>query len=135
MAFEVLIAHPDGLHPHTILQYVKEKWPERDWGSLEHEQVWGDLLYGSIAPRKASWMFHKEGRWAVTEAGREAFHRYTDPLRFLDEAGRLSFKGWFAAKFPGLAQQLGPRRHPQPGGRVGGSRVVCAAPGDRERRS
>ncbi|PYX56892.1 MAG: hypothetical protein DMG76_13510 [Acidobacteria bacterium] len=100
-AFEVLIAHPDGLHPHTILQYVKEKWPERDWGSLEHEQVWGDLLYGSIAPQKASWMFHKEGRWAVTEAGREAFHRYTDPLRFLDEAGRLSFKGWFAAKFPG----------------------------------
>jgi len=110
-AFEVLIAHPDGLHPRTLLEYVKEKWPERDWGSPEHEKVKDDLMYGSIAPGKASWIFYKEERCVVTEAGREAFHRYTDPLRFLDEAGRHSFKGWLAAKFPGPIATIAKTRY------------------------
>ncbi len=110
-AFDVLIAHPDGLYPHAILQHFKQKWPEHNRGNLEDKQAWDDLMYGSIAPTKASWMFEKQGRWVVTDAGREAFHQYTDPLRFLNEAGRHSFKGWLVARFPGPIATIAKTRY------------------------
>ena len=110
-AFDVLIAHPDGLYPHAILQHFKQKWPEYNRGNPEDKQAWDDLMYGSIAPTKASWMFEKQGRWLVTDAGREAFHQYTDPLRFLNEAGRHSFKGWLVANFPGPIATIAKTRY------------------------
>jgi hypothetical protein len=110
-AFEILIAHPDGLNPHAIVQEFKNDWPENDLKYLENRSVWDELIYSSIAPTKASWMFDNQGRWVVTEAGRKAFYEHTDPLKFLDEAGRHSFKGWLAVKFPGLIAAVAKTRY------------------------
>jgi hypothetical protein len=104
-AFEILLAHPDGLPPQDVLEHIEEavalteseseQPPSKSLRRFE-EIVW----LGTIAPAKAGWLLNDLERWLVTEEGQRAFARFQDPEEFLLEAGRRSRRGWMSVQFP-----------------------------------
>lgn len=101
-AFEILLANPEGMTPYAVLQRFQQDWPDLENGESRLQMVWEGLLYGTVAPAKALWLRDNQGRWLVTEEGRQAFHQFQDPEQFLAEAGRRSLKGWVTVRFPAL---------------------------------
>src|SRR5215510_12742650 len=101
-AFEILLAHPEGMTPYAVLQCFQQELPEQYRRHSQSQKIWDGLLYGTVAPTKALWLSNNEGRWLITEAGRQAFYQFQDPEQFLAEAGRHSLKGWLTVRFPTL---------------------------------
>src|SRR2546428_7107467 len=101
-AFEILLAHPEGLTSYTIFLRFQQGLTVQYEGDLDDRKIWDGLVYGMVAPAKAHWLNNDQGRWLVTEEGRHAFHQFQDPERFFVEAGRYSLKGWVTVRFPSL---------------------------------
>ncbi|MEP7247316.1 MAG: restriction endonuclease [Gammaproteobacteria bacterium] len=91
--FEILQAEPDGLPARLAL--------ERLSGALtltEHEAgMYADgnrrfekiVRFSTIDCVKAGWLLKNKGTWSVTDAGRVAFAKFTEPAAFHKEATRL----------------------------------------------
>lgn len=88
---EILSNHPDGLAPSVALQLLAERASltayELESTSSGRPRYVRSLHFATIELAKAGWMA-KSGRskWSVTEEGKRAFAKYTDPEMFFREA-------------------------------------------------
>lgn len=105
-AFEILLAHPEGLPFNSTLKHIKQSVPlpgvERDTrlSQLFLNSVEEVARLGMIASVKAGWLANHHDIMSVTELGRRAYTRYQDPEVFMTKAGRRSVMGWLSIAYP-----------------------------------
>jgi restriction system protein len=97
--FKVLVDFPDGLSAKTVLERLPEVVPPTEFEQTHYpnrpdirryEKI---VRFSTIGPVKAGWLIKDRGLWTVTDLGRQAFARYTDPEAFMREADRL-YRQW-----------------------------------------
>jgi restriction system protein len=96
---QVLIDHPDGLHPREVFREVARQVPPTPYEAADYPNRPGVRRYENlirfrtISLVKAGWMVKDAGVWTVTDEGRRAYAALTDPLTFRRESTRL-YKVW-----------------------------------------
>ena len=97
--FEVLIPHTEGLLAKRVLETLQSVVPPTDFekqdypgrpGTRRYEKT---VRFATIAPVKAGWLVKNKGLWTITDEGRSAYKRYSDPYELTREAGRL-YQQW-----------------------------------------
>jgi len=110
LVFDLLWFEPQGLYVSEIMRYIQATVPlsEFETGyypfapySPRYEVV---IRVGTIPLVRAGWLEKtKNGRWFITEAGREASKRYKNAEDFFEESVRL-FLQWKSIENSRLAQ-------------------------------
>jgi restriction system protein len=100
LVFDLLWFEPQGLYASEIMRYIQATVPlsEYETGyypfapySPRFEVI---IRVGTIPLVRAGWLEKtKNGRWIITESGREACKRYNNAEDFFDESVRL-FQEW-----------------------------------------
>ena len=93
--FEVLLNHPEGLPVETALQTCLPRV-----SNAEDRRLGEQLLRGCVAPIKAGWLEMNGSGFLLSQEGKLAFQRYSDPDDFLVRAGQHSLRGWMSVHFP-----------------------------------
>lgn len=93
--FEVLLDHPEGLTIKAALQSCL-----RTDSNAESRRLGEQLLRGCVAPMKAGWLKYNGNGFVVSEEGKLAYQRYSDPDDFLLRAAKHSWRGWISIHFP-----------------------------------
>lgn len=93
--FEVLLDHPEGLPIKAALETCLARISNSDNGLPG-----GQLLQGCVAPIKAGWLVIDGDSFVVSQEGKLAYQRYSDPDDFLLHAGKHSLRGWMSIHFP-----------------------------------
>ncbi len=95
--FEILEAHPDGMRARDALRALQEKveltpYEEGEYssGGKRFDKM---VRFATIACVKAGWLVKEKGIWTLTEAGKEAYRRYSSPTTFYRQA-RLQYQAW-----------------------------------------
>lgn len=97
--FKVLLEHPDGLPAKDVLKRVEDETDLTDFEKSDFTNHPGvrrfdkHVRFATIKAVKAGWLVKTKGEWSVSDAGREAYRKYTDPERFEREA-HLLYKQW-----------------------------------------
>jgi len=104
--FEILAATPEGLKAGEALTrleqqseltpYESENFPS---GPRRFEV---ETRFSTIAFVKAGWLHKERGIWRVTEAGKAALDKYSQPVAFRKEALRLYYKSQEGVQEPTL---------------------------------
>jgi restriction system protein len=99
--FEVLMPHPEGMQARDALAAVAAAIElteyERGYyqaGARRFEKI---LRFATIDCVKAEWLVKAKGKWTVTAAGREAYHKFADPEAFYKRAVAL-YQEWKATQ-------------------------------------
>jgi restriction system protein len=110
LVFDLLWFEPQGLYVSEIMRYIQATVPlsEYETGyypyapySPRYEVV---IRVGTIPLVRAGWLEKtRNGRWFITEAGREACKRYNNAADFFEESVRL-FVQWKASENNRLVQ-------------------------------
>ncbi|HYL99516.1 MAG TPA: hypothetical protein VEZ90_11220 [Blastocatellia bacterium] len=102
--FEVLLSHPDGMNTYSLVRSLEGSLPESlHWtGPITKHSLETMVQLGISAPAQAGWISNHDGLWSVSAAGRKAYASNDNPERFLNEAAKLSIKGWLSITFPKL---------------------------------
>jgi restriction system protein len=110
LVFDLLWFEPQGLYVSEIMRYIQATVPlsEYETGyypfapySPRYEVI---IRVGTIPLVRARWLEKtKNGRWFITEAGREASKRYKNAEDFFEESVRL-FLQWKSVEKERLAQ-------------------------------
>lgn len=110
LVFDLLWFEPQGLYVSEIMRYIQSTVPlsEYETGyypyapySPRYEVV---IRVGTIPLVRAGWLEKtRNGRWLITEAGREACKRYNNAADFFEESVRL-FVQWKASENNRLVQ-------------------------------
>jgi restriction system protein len=110
LVFDLLWFEPQGLYVSEIMRYIQATVPlsEYETGyypyapySPRYEVV---IRVGTIPLVRAGWLEKtKNGRWFITEAGRDACKRYKNAADFFEESVRL-FVQWKASENNRLVQ-------------------------------
>ena len=100
--FQVLLDKPDGLPAKNVLKRLEtvvpptpfelEDYPKRP-GVRRFEKT---VRFCTIKSVKAGWLEKKMGDWTLTDEGRAAYKKFTDPERFEQAATQL-YKEWKAS--------------------------------------
>jgi restriction system protein len=96
--FKILLDHPEGLSAKEILQRMEQVIPPTEFEKSDYETRPGVqrfkkmIRFATIAPVKAGWMLKDKGKWYLTEEGRKAYAKYSDPLEFKIETRRLYYE-------------------------------------------
>jgi len=92
--FAILLEHPDGLPGREVLRQMQERFPPTEYEAGFYKTNQKDNR-GAIATRwwtvdcvKAGWMEKPASGWRITDEGKRAYERYTDPGEFAREASR-----------------------------------------------
>ena len=97
--FEILLPHPEGLAARDVLQRLEDVVPPTDFERSTYpkrpnirrfEKI---VRFSTINVVKAGWLVKDKGTWSLTDEGRAAFKKITDPEAFALEAQRL-YKEW-----------------------------------------
>jgi restriction system protein len=97
--FQVLLAEPEGLPAQEVLRRVEALRPPSEFelqdypnrpGVRRYEKV---IRFSTITSTKAGWLIKANARWSLSPEGRDAFSKYQDPERFLDEAWKI-YEAW-----------------------------------------
>ena len=96
--FEVLTGHPDGLPAAEAIRAVEQqrvKLTPHEAGHYANGVRRFDKIirFATITCVKAGWLVKERGRWFLTDAGREARTRYTDPEAFIRKSVEL-YRAW-----------------------------------------
>lgn len=97
--FRILLAHPEGLPAREVLRQLEEEVPPTEWEAEEYQNRPGVrrfekiVRFASINQVKAGWLLKNVGHWTLTDEGREAYKRFTDPEEFMREAIKL-YREW-----------------------------------------
>lgn len=100
--FEILIQHPDGLPAKTVLDLLEKSVSLTEFEKSVYpnqpniRRFTKIVRFGTITTVKAGWLVKTKGTWAVTDQGKQAFNRLTDPEQFYRESIRL-YTQWRAA--------------------------------------
>lgn len=98
-AFEVLMEHPEGLQARKVLEEVEKRvtltsFEQSTYPSNPRVRRFEKILrFSTIGPVKAGWIAKDRGEWQVTDDGRAAYEKYSDPAEFMREAGRV-YRKW-----------------------------------------
>jgi restriction system protein len=104
--FEVLIAHPDGMHGRDAIaavrkkveltEYEKGSYPTSPPGVTRFEVI---VRFATVDCVKAAWLLKQKGRWVITDEGKKAFAdpAFVDPGVFYREAVKRYHK-WKAGQ-------------------------------------
>ena len=93
--FQLLLNEPDGLPAKTVLERLSTLVPPTAFEQTfysdrpnvrRYEKI---VRFSTIAPVKAGWMVKNKGAWSLTDEGRAAYSRYSDPEQFTREARTL----------------------------------------------
>src|SRR5262245_9626003 len=101
--FEALIANPEGLSAKEALGRAAKaltltEYEKGSYSSTPNSNRFDKILrFSTIGPVKAGWMVKSKGKWKVTEDGRRAFARFTEPEEFVRESDRL-YQRWAQAR-------------------------------------
>jgi restriction system protein len=99
--FEILLPRPDGLPAKDVLEQLEKLVPPNTFEEAtypnrpnvrRYEKI---VRFASIGPTKAGWLVKNKGTWSLTDGGRAAFQKFSDPETFMREAGRL-YRAWKA---------------------------------------
>jgi restriction system protein len=96
---QVLMEHPDGLSAREVLAQVERRVQPTPFEQSEYPDAPGVrrfekiVRFSTIGPVKAGWMVKSKGTWTITDDGREALAKFTDPAEFMREADRL-YRKW-----------------------------------------
>jgi hypothetical protein len=93
--FEVLLDHPDGLPVGVALETSLAKVSQE-----KTERLCEQLLRGCVAPMKAGWLLVNGNGFSLSEEGKRAYQRHSDPDDFISTAGKQSVRGWMSVNFP-----------------------------------
>src|ERR1043166_8246461 len=99
--FEILWSHPEGLQAKHILDEAERTMKLSDFEKSTYpkhpnvRRVEKLVRFSTIPVVKAGWLVKSKGQWMLTEEGRRAFQKFTDPEEFTREAVRL-FRRWRA---------------------------------------
>src|SRR5207302_1709544 len=91
--------YPEGLPPQEVIARTKKLAPPTPFEESEYEKNPGvvrydkQLRFHTIGHVKAGWLVKTGKVWELTDAGREAFRQFTDPVAFENEAARL-YREW-----------------------------------------
>ncbi|HEU0295741.1 MAG TPA: restriction endonuclease [Anaerolineales bacterium] len=92
---ELLMDKPDGLPAKDILDLIPKSIPLNEfesgyYPSNPNTPRYQKLIrFGTIDLVKAGWLVKNKGRWFITEEGKLAYNKFTDPEKFYKEAARL----------------------------------------------
>jgi restriction system protein len=101
--FEVLLTASDGLPAKEVLDRVASsmnltEFEKTTYASNPNVRRFEKIVrFSSIPPTKAGWLVKSKGRWNLTEEGRRAYERYSDPEKFFLESVRL-YREWEATR-------------------------------------
>lgn len=107
--FRVLLDHPDGLQAREVLRRLVAQVPPTPFeetiyptqpNTRRYEKI---VRFSTIGAVKAGWLVKEGGIWHLTDEGKDAYARLSDPEEFYREAGRL-YRAW-AAEQPGDEQE------------------------------
>jgi restriction system protein len=98
--FGILLQHPDGLRGRAALEKLAasvqltphEAGNYEGGGDVSRRFEWL-VRFATIACVKAGWLVKQKGTWFLTEDGRQAYQRFTDPEDFQKEAARR-YREW-----------------------------------------
>jgi len=111
---EILMSEPEGLAARVALdRLATEAQPLTEHeagfyadGSRRFEKI---VRFATVDCVKAGWLVKHKGSWTVTDAGRQAYAKFTAPEAFHKEAARLY---WQWKKAQGATQQAEPAAAP-----------------------
>jgi len=95
----VLAESPDGMAARDVLAEVEKRTPPTPFELTDYPKAPGVrrfekiVRFSTISAVKAGWLTKSKGTWRVTDDGREALARFTDPAEFMREAVRL-YRAW-----------------------------------------
>jgi restriction system protein len=101
--FKLLLEYPDGLPVRTILEKLPKIVPPKEEekapypGNPDVPRYETIVRFATIAPVKAGWLQLERGLWTLTEEGRKAYERFSDPEVFMQEAGKY-YREWAKAR-------------------------------------
>lgn len=99
--FQILLDEPEGLPAKEVLQRLESLVPPTDYERAHYaktptarrfEKI---VRFSTIGPVKAGWLVKNKGYWSLTDEGKRAYGRFTDPEQFRREADRL-YRVWKA---------------------------------------
>ena len=95
--FEILMASPDELKAQDALTVLANKVSLSEYeagdypsGGRRFEKI---VRFATVDVVKSGWLLKNKGQWSVTDAGRSAYKKFTDPEVFYKEAARL-YREW-----------------------------------------
>jgi restriction system protein len=97
--FSILLDKPDGMAAAEVLAELERLVPPT---AFENEAYPRNptvrrypkvVRFSTIASVKAGWLVKESGRWSLTDEGRQAYERFTDPAEFMAESARL-YRAW-----------------------------------------
>lgn len=97
--FELLLEHPEGLEAKVALAELARRLPPTEFEASDYPSRPGIRRYEklvrfrTISAVKAGWMVKERGRWSLTDDGRDALARFTDPGELMREVVRL-YQRW-----------------------------------------
>lgn len=99
--FSILLRHPDGLQAKEVLRHLEQvviptpfersTYPKRP-NVRRYEKI---VRFSTVPAVKAGWLVKNKGSWYLTDEGRVAYEKFTDPENFYREALRL-YRQWEA---------------------------------------
>lgn len=99
--FEILEKSPEGVRARDVIKGVVDTMTLTPYELGEYEsggqRVDVIIRFATVDCVKAGWMVKQKGRWFITDDGRAAHAKYSDPEAFYKEATRL-YKEWKAAR-------------------------------------
>ncbi len=101
--FKILLGNPEGLPVKELLSRMEQVVPPSDFEKSDYPNRPGVrrfekiVRFATIAPVKAGWLVKDKGRWYLTEDGKKAYARFSDPMGFQREGGRL-YHEWLDAQ-------------------------------------
>lgn len=99
--FQILLQQPDGIRAKEVLRRLEELVPPTEFevstypnrpNVRRYEKI---VRFSTITVVKAGWLVKNKGSWSLTDEGRAAFEKFTDPEEFNREARRL-YREWKA---------------------------------------
>jgi restriction system protein len=97
--FKVLLPNPEGLQAKSVLQELEKIVPPTGFEAAcypdkpnvrRYEKV---VRFSTITTVKAGWLQKDKGLWSLTEEGRAAYQKHSDPEAFFRESSRL-YRQW-----------------------------------------
>lgn len=93
--FRILINKPEGLPAKEVLAELPKAIPLTEYESGYYPSAPNSpridkiVRFATIGVVKSGWMVKSKGKWFVTEEGKQAYKKITDPEEFFKESTRL----------------------------------------------
>jgi len=107
--FGVTMTHPEGLRARDVLNELANRLTltpfeqtEYETGGRRFEKL---VRFATIPAVKAGWLVKDRGTWIITEEGRTAYEKISDPAEFLRESVR-HYKKWRLASEAKPSEEL-----------------------------